>query len=88
MSFQAEYWKSKDLERVNGRTSIRTCQMPQPSVQRRVVRLNLSEEAVKEYLESNIVMLKWMISEGYGDVRTIERRIKGDARAWLARPCS
>lgn len=47
--------------------------------------ITLSEESVAEYLESNIVMLKWMISEGYGDVRTIERRI-ASMEAWLANP--
>lgn len=47
--------------------------------------INLSEESVAEYLRSNIVMLKWMLSEGYGDVRTIERRIKG-MEEWLANP--
>jgi aconitate hydratase 2/2-methylisocitrate dehydratase len=30
-------------------------------------------------------MLKWMIASGYGDVRTIERRIKA-MEAWLANP--
>ena len=34
------------------------------------------------YLSSNIVMLKWMINEGYGDARTIERRIAA-MEAWL-----
>ena len=47
--------------------------------------INLSEESVAEYLRSNIIMLKWMLSEGYGDVRTIERRIKG-MEEWLANP--
>lgn len=47
--------------------------------------ITLSENSVKEYLESNVVMLKWMISEGYGDVRTIERRI-ASMEAWLANP--
>jgi len=47
--------------------------------------ITLSEGSVAEYLRSNIVMLKWMISEGYGDVRTIERRIKG-MEEWLANP--
>lgn len=47
--------------------------------------ITLSEDSVAEYLESNIVMLKWMISEGYGDVRTIERRI-ASMEAWLADP--
>lgn len=47
--------------------------------------IKLSEDSVKEYLESNIVMLKWMIAEGYGDVRTIERRIVA-MQEWLANP--
>ncbi|MCF7355160.1 bifunctional aconitate hydratase 2/2-methylisocitrate dehydratase [Vibrio sp. CK2-1] len=47
--------------------------------------VKLSEESIAEYLNSNIVMLKWMISEGYGDVRTIERRITA-MEEWLAKP--
>jgi aconitate hydratase 2/2-methylisocitrate dehydratase len=47
--------------------------------------IKLEEDAVAEYLKSNIVMLKWMISEGYADVRTITRRIKC-MEAWLANP--
>src|SRR5690554_1106459 len=47
--------------------------------------ITLSEDSVAEYLRSNIVMLKWMLAEGYGDARTIERRIKG-MEEWLANP--
>lgn len=47
--------------------------------------ITLSEESVKEYLNSNITLLKWMISEGYGDARTLARRIKG-MEDWLANP--
>lgn len=47
--------------------------------------VKLSQESISEYLNSNIVMLKWMISEGYGDRRTIERRIKS-MEEWLATP--
>ncbi|MDF1763847.1 MAG: bifunctional aconitate hydratase 2/2-methylisocitrate dehydratase, partial [Oleibacter sp.] len=47
--------------------------------------VTLSEESVAEYLRSNIVMLRWMISEGYGDPRTLERRAKA-MEAWLANP--
>lgn len=47
--------------------------------------IKLDKEPVTEYLQSNIVMLKWMISEGYGDRRTIERRIKA-MEEWLANP--
>lgn len=47
--------------------------------------ITLSEESVAEYLRSNIVMLRWMISEGYGDARTLERRAKS-MEEWLANP--
>ncbi|MFA0562807.1 bifunctional aconitate hydratase 2/2-methylisocitrate dehydratase [Vibrio sp. 10N.222.51.C8] len=47
--------------------------------------VKLSEESISEYLNSNIVMLKWMIAEGYGDVRTIERRITA-MEEWLENP--
>ncbi|WP_026212867.1 bifunctional aconitate hydratase 2/2-methylisocitrate dehydratase [Faucicola boevrei] len=47
--------------------------------------ITLSEDSVKEYLTSNITLLKWMISEGYGDARTLARRIKG-MEEWLAKP--
>ena len=47
--------------------------------------ITLSEESVREYLESNMVMLKWMLSEGYGDERTISRRIEA-MEEWLANP--
>ena len=47
--------------------------------------VKLSQESIEEYLNSNITMLKWMIAEGYGDVRTIERRITA-MEEWLANP--
>ena len=47
--------------------------------------VKLSQASIAEYLNSNITMLKWMIAEGYGDRRTIERRIKA-MEAWLATP--
>jgi aconitate hydratase 2/2-methylisocitrate dehydratase len=47
--------------------------------------INLSEESVAEYLRSNIVMLRWMIAEGYGDARTLARRAK-KMEEWLANP--
>lgn len=47
--------------------------------------ITLSEASVKEYLTSNITLLKWMISEGYGDARTIARRIQ-NMEKWLANP--
>ncbi|NVJ60050.1 MAG: bifunctional aconitate hydratase 2/2-methylisocitrate dehydratase [Gammaproteobacteria bacterium] len=47
--------------------------------------IKLSEESVSEYLQSNIVLLKWMIANGYGDERTIGRRIE-KMEEWLANP--
>lgn len=47
--------------------------------------VKLSQASIEEYLNSNITMLKWMISEGYGDRRTIERRITA-MQEWLANP--
>ncbi|GGI80758.1 bifunctional aconitate hydratase 2/2-methylisocitrate dehydratase [Shewanella gelidii] len=47
--------------------------------------IKLDKEPVIEYLNSNIVMLKWMIAEGYGDRRTIERRITA-MQEWLENP--
>ena len=47
--------------------------------------IKLNKEPVIEYLNSNIVLLKWMIAEGYGDRRTLERRIQGMEK-WLANP--
>mmetsp|Transcript_124202 Transcript_124202/g.347815 ORF Transcript_124202/g.347815 Transcript_124202/m.347815 type:complete len:340 (-) Transcript_124202:113-1132(-) len=47
--------------------------------------IKLNAEPVKEYLRSNIVLLKWMISEGYSDPRTLSRRI-AKMEAWLENP--
>ena len=45
----------------------------------------LSEHSVSEYLKSNITLLQWMITEGYGDLRTIQRRIQ-KMKDWLKAP--
>ncbi|MAX92704.1 MAG: bifunctional aconitate hydratase 2/2-methylisocitrate dehydratase [Pseudomonas sp.] len=47
--------------------------------------IKLPEAAIAEYLQSNITLLRWMISEGYGDARTLERRAQA-MEAWLAQP--
>ncbi|MBT0511187.1 bifunctional aconitate hydratase 2/2-methylisocitrate dehydratase [Morganella morganii subsp. morganii] len=47
--------------------------------------IKLDKAPITEYLNSNIVLLKWMIAEGYGDRRTIERRIQSMEK-WLADP--
>jgi aconitate hydratase 2/2-methylisocitrate dehydratase len=47
--------------------------------------IKLGKEPLIEYISSNITLLKWMISEGYGDARTIERRIQS-MQSWLDDP--
>ena len=45
----------------------------------------LDEDPIIEYLNSNIILLRWLISEGYGDARTLERRAL-KMEQWLANP--
>ena len=47
--------------------------------------VRLNKEPIIEYINSNIVLLKNMIANGYADARTIGRRIKA-MEAWLANP--
>jgi aconitate hydratase 2/2-methylisocitrate dehydratase len=47
--------------------------------------VKLNKEPIVEYINSNIVLLKNMIAQGYADARTIGRRIKA-MEAWLAKP--
>ncbi|MEI7869414.1 MAG: bifunctional aconitate hydratase 2/2-methylisocitrate dehydratase [Candidatus Methylumidiphilus sp.] len=47
--------------------------------------VKLNPEPIAEYLRSNITLLRWMIAEGYGDVRTLQRRINS-MEDWLVNP--
>ena len=47
--------------------------------------ISLSEDTVSDYLQSNVVLLRSMIADGYGDIRTLERRAK-NMEAWLENP--
>ena len=47
--------------------------------------VRLNKEPIIEYINSNIVMLKWMIANGYEDERSLVRRIQA-MEAWLANP--
>jgi aconitate hydratase 2/2-methylisocitrate dehydratase len=47
--------------------------------------IKLDKEPIIEYLQSNVVLMKNMIADGYADKRTLERRIKA-VEAWLAKP--
>lgn len=45
----------------------------------------LNEEPIREYLESNIALIQWMIRNGYEDARTLERRMNA-MQDWLDNP--
>ncbi len=47
--------------------------------------VKLNPAPIKEYLTSNIVLMKNMIADGYQDRRSLERRIQA-VQAWLAKP--
>ena len=47
--------------------------------------IRLGVDPIREYLKSNVTLLKWMIGEGYGDLRTIARRIEA-MQSWLDEP--
>ena len=47
--------------------------------------IKLGEDTIAEYLRSNIVLLRAMIAEGYGDARTLERRAR-NMEVWLENP--
>ena len=47
--------------------------------------IKLSESTIGSYLKSNIVLLRSMIAEGYGDPRTLERRVR-NMEKWLEKP--
>ncbi|OSI11831.1 bifunctional aconitate hydratase 2/2-methylisocitrate dehydratase [Neisseria canis] len=47
--------------------------------------VKLNKEPIIEYMNSNVVLMKNMIADGYKDPRTLERRIKA-MEAWLANP--
>ena len=76
-----------EIEGLKGLTVEQAFELSDASAERSAAgcTIKLEEESVAEYLNSNIVMLKWMISEGYGDVRTIERRINA-MQDWLDNP--
>ena len=47
--------------------------------------VRLDKEPIIEYMRSNIVLMKWMIANGYQDKRSLERRIAA-MEAWIADP--
>ena len=47
--------------------------------------IKLDIDPLKEYITSNITMLRWMIDQGYDDARTLERRAR-KLEEWLENP--
>jgi len=47
--------------------------------------IRLNKEPIIEYFKSNITLLRWMIDQGYGDARTLERRARA-MEEWLKNP--
>ncbi len=76
-----------EIEGLNNLTVEQAFELSDASAERSAAgcTIKLPEEAIAEYLTSNITLLRWMISEGYGDARTLERRAQA-MEAWLAKP--
>ena len=47
--------------------------------------VRLDKEPIIEYLNSNVTLLRWMIANGYGDERSLQRRIEA-METWLKNP--
>jgi len=47
--------------------------------------IKLDIDPLKEYITSNVTLLRWMIDQGYDDPRTLERRAR-EMEEWLANP--
>jgi aconitate hydratase 2/2-methylisocitrate dehydratase len=76
-----------EIEGINSLTVEQAFELSDASAERSAAgcTIKLSEDSVAEYLRSNTTLLRWMISEGYGDVRTLERRVQ-KMEEWLANP--
>lgn len=76
-----------EIEGLNNLTVEQAFELSDASAERSAAgcTIKLPEEAIAEYLTSNITLMRWMISEGYGDARTLERRAQA-MEAWLAKP--
>ncbi|MFC3607361.1 bifunctional aconitate hydratase 2/2-methylisocitrate dehydratase [Stutzerimonas tarimensis] len=76
-----------EIEGLTGLTVEQAFELSDASAERSAAgcTIKLPEDSIAEYLRSNITLLRWMISEGYGDPRTLERRAQA-MEAWLANP--
>ena len=76
-----------EIEGLEGLTLEQAFELSDASAERSAAgcTIKLSKESITEYLQSNITLLRWMIGEGYGDARTLERRAQA-MEAWIANP--
>ncbi|WP_339068774.1 bifunctional aconitate hydratase 2/2-methylisocitrate dehydratase [Teredinibacter turnerae] len=76
-----------EIEGLNNLTVEQAFELSDASAERSAAgcTIKLPEDSIAEYLRSNIVLLRWMVSEGYGDKRTLERRA-AKMEEWLAKP--
>ena len=76
-----------EIEGLKGLTVEQAFELSDASAERSAAgcTIALDEDSVAEYLTSNITMLRWMIAQGYGDARTLERRARA-MEEWLANP--
>jgi aconitate hydratase 2/2-methylisocitrate dehydratase len=76
-----------EIEGINSLTVEQAFELSDASAERSAAgcTIKLGEDSVAEYLQSNATLLRWMIAEGYGDVRTLERRVQ-KMEEWLANP--
>jgi len=76
-----------EIEGLTGLTVEQAFELSDASAERSAAgcTIELEEDSVKEYLNSNITLLRSMIADGYGDPRTLERRAR-KMENWLESP--
>jgi aconitate hydratase 2/2-methylisocitrate dehydratase len=76
-----------EIEGLTGLTVEQAFELSDASAERSAAgcTIKLDEDTIAEYLRSNIVLLRAMIAEGYGDARTLERRAR-KMEEWLENP--
>ncbi len=76
-----------EIEGLSGLTVEQAFELSDASAERSAAgcTIALDEDTIAEYLRSNIVLLRSMIADGYGDARTLERRAR-KMEEWLAEP--
>ena len=76
-----------EIEGLGGLTVEQAFELSDASAERSAAgcTIALDEDTIAEYLRSNVVLLRSMIAEGYGDARTLERRAR-KMEEWLANP--